>query len=216
MGSLAAGGAAAIGSGAFTSVSAERRVSVNVADDENAYLQLDPTNNADFATTDGNDVLELDFSGVNGQAGDGVNANATTGFGPEFTIKNQGTEPARVVIDKSAVDEALSGDGSLGFYVPFKTDPYDRYDDVDSGATFTTTEPNSQGNVGVILGVGAWVSVAGNLNIDGWESDVSDASITVYGITDNSEFFPNGGPGPDNENGGLRIGVESDDPTSIG
>ena len=209
-----------MGTGAFTSVSANRTVSVDVSDDQNAYLQLRPHPDADFTTTDGNGVLEMDFSGVSGQTGDGVNANATTGFGPEFTIRNNGTSPARVVIDKSAVDGALSGDGSLGFYVPFKTDPYDRYDGINSGATFTTTNPNSSGNVGVVLGVGSYVAVAGNLNIDGWESSVSDASITVYGITDGSERFPNGGPDPDDdgtlENGGLRIGVEADDPASIG
>jgi hypothetical protein len=220
VGSLAAGAAAVTGTGAFTSVSADRTVSVNVEDDQDAYLQLRPTSDADFATTDSNSVLKMDFSGVNGQTGDGVNANATTGFGPEFTIRNNGTAPARVVIDKSAVDDALSRDGSLGFYVPFKTDPYDRYDGVNSGATFTTTNPNSAGNVGVVLGVGAYVSVAGNLDIDGWESSVSDASITVYGITDDSEIFPDGGPDPNDDgtltNGGLRIGVESDDPTSIG
>ncbi|OSO90463.1 hypothetical protein B9H04_17020 [Halorubrum ezzemoulense DSM 17463] len=222
LGALASGSAAAVGTGAFTSVSANRVVSVDVSDDQNAYLQLRPSKYADFTTTDGNGVLEMDFSGVNGQTGDGVNANATTGFGPELTIRNNGTAPARVVIDKSGVDDALSGDGSLGFYAPFKSDPYNRYDGVKSGATFTTTSPNSAGNVGVVLGVGSFVSVAGNLNIDGWESSVSDASITVYGITDDSERFPNGGPnattaddgGPGN--GGLRIGVESDDPTSIG
>ncbi|MDB9292330.1 hypothetical protein PN431_18055, partial [Halorubrum ezzemoulense] len=197
-------------------VEADRTVSVTVSNDENAFLQLDPTADADFATTDGNGVFELDFSGVNGQNGTGVNANATTGFGAEFTIKNQGTEPARVVIDKSAVDDALSGDGGIGFYVPVKSDPTNDFPDGISGATLTTTNPNSRGNVGVILGVGAEVPVAGNLNIDGWESSVSDSSITVYAITDDSERFPNGGPGPDDENGGLRIGVEPEDPTSIG
>ncbi|HKL28377.1 MAG TPA: hypothetical protein VJ898_03820, partial [Natrialbaceae archaeon] len=43
MGSLAAGGAAVMGTGAFNSTDIRREVSVNVADDNQAYVSFDPT-----------------------------------------------------------------------------------------------------------------------------------------------------------------------------
>jgi hypothetical protein len=92
MGSLAAGGAAAVGTGAFTSVSAERTVSVAVAGDSNAYLSLQPT---DERASLNNGELELAFDESNAGAL-GLNPNSRSAFTDLFKIQNQGDNPAYV------------------------------------------------------------------------------------------------------------------------
>jgi hypothetical protein len=99
IGSLAAASATAMGTGAFTSVDAERSVSVAVASDENAFLgldTLDSSNSDEFVSLDGG-TLGIDISETTA-GGTGVNMNARTAFDDMFQITNQGTQQAAVYI----------------------------------------------------------------------------------------------------------------------
>lgn len=82
------GTSAAVGSGAFTSVSADRTVTVSVAGDEQAYLGLEPASgpNEDYARTD-NGLLAVHLDRVNDDASkDGIGgASATTVASPQRT-----------------------------------------------------------------------------------------------------------------------------------
>ena len=83
---------AAVGTGAFNTVSADRDVSVTVADDSEAYLVLDATDNdTDFIDQDpdGQFRIRLDDSVTSGE---GVNPNAVTTIEEAFRIQYQGTE----------------------------------------------------------------------------------------------------------------------------
>jgi hypothetical protein len=95
LGALAAGSAAAVGTGAFTSVTAERTVEINVAGDESAYLGLDPVSNSpnsDFVEVNSEEV-SLDFSSSNSNVdGNGFNPDATTRINDLLRVKNQGTQ----------------------------------------------------------------------------------------------------------------------------
>jgi hypothetical protein len=98
-GSLAAAGAAAVGTGAFTSVEADRSVSVEVADDSDALLALEPADgpNGEYATTDGGTLaVDLSASNPTSVGGQGVNQNAVTRIERVFAIENQGTQPVAV------------------------------------------------------------------------------------------------------------------------
>ncbi|WP_147270892.1 hypothetical protein [Haloplanus salinus] len=102
VGSLAAGAAAVTGTGAFTSVSASRNVSISVAADNNAYLQMkeiDTPNSEAFVDGSGGRSntlsISIDETSANGK---GVNEQAVTFFDDLFSITNQGTEPAWVWI----------------------------------------------------------------------------------------------------------------------
>jgi hypothetical protein len=110
MGSLAAGSAAAVGTGAFTSVQANRNFGVTIADDAQAYLAIEPASgpNGGYAYELGEDVeIELGGGiGAGSPAGDGVNAQALTQIDKIFKIKNQGTQPVNVKIDKSNLESA--------------------------------------------------------------------------------------------------------------
>ena len=91
MGSLAAGGAAAIGSGAFTTMSSgSRAVDIQVAGDANSFIGLRgvaPWANGD--STEGGQ-LALDFAGAFQYSynGEGVNPGSTYRFDDVFAIQN--------------------------------------------------------------------------------------------------------------------------------
>jgi hypothetical protein len=113
LGSLAAGGAATMGTGAFTSVEADRQVDVEVAGDSSAYLALqkaadendDPGANSDaYVDTSGAEV-SLDFSSGNGDVGgDGFNPNAITEVDNLIEVQNQGTQSAYLSVDTADLD----------------------------------------------------------------------------------------------------------------
>jgi hypothetical protein len=118
-GSLAAGSAAAVGTGAFTSVAAKRSVDIDVADDSNALLAFQNANsrNGEYADTSGG-TLSIDISGSNDSImGQGVNDNAQTVFRDVFDIKNQGTNGVFV-----SVNESPDGFGLFADY-PANTEP---------------------------------------------------------------------------------------------
>lgn len=99
LGSIAAGGAAVVGSGAFASVEATRSVGVNVAGDKSAYLGLEAT--SPYAEVQGKQ-LKLDFRS-NNDGGDGVNADAVSTFDGVFRMVNNGPNDLDITIDKSGL-----------------------------------------------------------------------------------------------------------------
>jgi len=99
LGSLAAGSAAAMGTGAFASVEATRSVSVKVAGDESAYLGLEAT--SPYASIQGKQ-LQLEFDD-NHNGGEGVNADAVSTFDGVFRMKNNGPNELDITIDKSGL-----------------------------------------------------------------------------------------------------------------
>jgi len=112
MGSLAAGGAAAIGSGAFSSVEADRSLSVTIADDDTAYLKFDtdlgnsPDNNYEYSEIS-DDEMSISFD-TNDAGGEGVNPNSVTYFDDVFALMNQGTEPVKIWFElNEGLDEYL-------------------------------------------------------------------------------------------------------------
>ncbi|WP_380679440.1 hypothetical protein [Salinigranum sp. GCM10025319] len=142
LGSLAAGGAAIGGTGAFSSVRAERDIDVAVAGDSTAYLGLDASISP-YAQQVGNQlVLKFDGS-TSGQDGDGLNVRADTTFSNVFKIQNNGTNTIRVQLGNDDGSPAIGSlpDGpmavfysdselsspSVGNYTPFAASPAPSY-----------------------------------------------------------------------------------------
>lgn len=104
LGALATGSAAAVGTGAFSSVEATRTMNVQIADDSDAYLQFEtdlgdaPDNNYEYAEINDDGELEIEFA-ENDAGGLGVNPNAVTLFEDVFAIKNRGTEPMEISVE---------------------------------------------------------------------------------------------------------------------
>ena len=106
-GALASGSAAAVGTGAFTSVSAERDISVSVVGDGDAYLRMVP-DGSQYSSSSANGEIEFGF--------DNVNTDATSEFHDVFAIQNQGDQDAAIFLDDgnasaaNSAQEPLKGD----------------------------------------------------------------------------------------------------------
>lgn len=123
-GSLAASGALAVGSGAFTAVSAGRTVSVSVAPDDSALLKLTERGDGRRSFEDG-ETLGFDFPSPDedeygGTDPAGLGTDSVYRFGSDashdesglFDVANQGTEP----VDIYSTDDADSGEPSITMY----------------------------------------------------------------------------------------------------
>ena len=99
VGGAISGAGALLGTGAFSSVSAERTVAVTTAGDASAFLALRPTDrdpattgvdNA-YVTTDSTDTVQLVIGDDDGSHG--LNRRAHTTIRRLITVKNNGTQP---------------------------------------------------------------------------------------------------------------------------
>ena len=108
LGALTTGTAAAVGSGAFTSVEADRDVSVETADDADAYLALTAERD-DIISDDGGDgTLSLDLGAEETEeGGQGFNDDAVTEINDVFTVENQGTQDVDVSLDEEDVQDGV-------------------------------------------------------------------------------------------------------------
>lgn len=126
LGALAAGGAVATGTGAFSATSADRQFSVSVAGDSNAFLGLTPAPGPNGAYADGADdgELELDFTEDNENVGNGIaggsgiNSNAITHFKDVFEVQNQGTQTVKVTVTPIGFFEADNGNALMVLLIP--------------------------------------------------------------------------------------------------
>jgi hypothetical protein len=121
LGTLAGGSALVTGTGAFTSVEANRDVSVQVADDASAFLRMAAAgegNNEYITTNSGELGIDLTSNNPTTAGGKGVNANATTVIADLFEIQNQGTQEIDVEVTPLSFVETSSGDTLIVLVVP--------------------------------------------------------------------------------------------------
>lgn len=109
--------------GAFTTVSADRTATVEVAGDDSALLSIDGAAGAPLAdpVTESDGVAQINLGASNINGADGLNPNAKTQLSPIVNVTNNGEEGVGVTIsvtnvDSGAVDasdvEIISSDGS--------------------------------------------------------------------------------------------------------
>ncbi|MFC4542569.1 hypothetical protein ACFO5R_11630 [Halosolutus amylolyticus] len=110
LGTIVAGGGAALGTGAFSSVEADRTVNISIADDnDSALLALDADGSSDLVTNDGGSGSDLKFNL------DNLNDNATTKVEPAFTITNNGGQDVGVKVQAINTDDGDSVVGAFSF-----------------------------------------------------------------------------------------------------
>jgi hypothetical protein len=115
IGALSGGGALAAGTGAFTSVNADRDVAVQVATDASAYLSIDKvpgSPNSQQHVEQNNGELAINVSTSN-DGGSGVNLDAVTVFEDLFEVGNQGTQDVEVGVTPLSFVEANGGNTTL-------------------------------------------------------------------------------------------------------
>ncbi|CAJ51726.2 hypothetical protein [Haloquadratum walsbyi] len=115
IGSVAAGAAAVTGTGALTSVNAERSIAVDVADDSDAFLAITPqrtSNGSEYASTSDGEI-KFDFTETS-VGGGGLNRNAETIIRDILQVRNQGTQD--LIVGVTGLPEFMSifsDDGSV-------------------------------------------------------------------------------------------------------
>jgi hypothetical protein len=116
LGTVAAGAGVIGGTGAFTSVTANRTVNVQTAGDASAALTLEPTdssNASEYVTAPNNGTIQLDLNGTsdNSASSSGLNQNAKTTIDDLVKITNNGSQDITTlnleITDDSGTD--LSG-----------------------------------------------------------------------------------------------------------
>ena len=109
LGGVVAGGGALLGTGAFTTVEAERTIAVETAGDADAFLGIAPfpdSANADYVTAPEDGTVEIDITGEGTDAvGEGVNEKAVTAIDRLLEVTNNGTQSVAVGFDSQyAID----------------------------------------------------------------------------------------------------------------
>ena len=177
LGSLAAAGAAGMGTGAFSQAEATRSVDVDVANDSDGFLQLNITGDSLESTEyvnyeDGQLSIEIDEVGNSGfaPAGEGLNPDATFDFDNLFQILNATQDDLAVAIDKSGLDNP----DAFTFYGHFTNG--DLVGDRDS-------DWNGQLNSGFGINIGLRVETPDEV-VAGWET--GSISITAVDESDSN------------------------------
>jgi len=191
-GALATGTAAAVGTGAFTSVEANRDVAVNVADDADAFLALNAEegSNADeYVIGEDDGTIELDFTSTDA-GGQGINEDATTIIRELFSIENQGTQDVIVFIDDAPEEPRI------GFFGD--TEELDSVDPAPDGvendgalSNTSALDPNNLDGAGneeaaPILGAGESIDDVGVIIQVGEDEDFEDfdETVTIRALTE--------------------------------
>jgi endonuclease YncB( thermonuclease family) len=146
----------ALGTGAFSNASAQRQMSVRVADDASGLLSLKPTGGPNGAYVDGSgDQVVVGL----GDGDAGLTERAQYQFHDTLAVGNQGTQQLYVWV---TVSSAAFGDDALYAY---------RGDD----AGTQLSETNA-----VALGVGDSLSVGFAVDTTGIETDTYEPTLTVH------------------------------------
>lgn len=122
LGSLVAGGGALLGTGAFTTVTAERTVNVETAGDVNAFLGIEPfetdgedsDNAAEYVDTSG-DTVVID---ITDQGNGGVNEDAITALDRLLKVTNNGTQTVQVGFNDPYAREGGEYDNDVSSGLP--------------------------------------------------------------------------------------------------
>ena len=189
LGGLVAAGGAALGTGAFTTVTAERSVTVNTAGDANALLAFSAANDNPYVEVTGDDddgegVIEINLDGFEDSNSDanstGLNQNAVTTFDELVTITNNGTRAVdSLSFEIDANDSDNDGVLSIvydGSYIEDTDNTDDVISDSDSNNVYTSGDVLSSNiSVGSSENFGLRVDL-----LDGNPSELAeDAAFTL-------------------------------------
>lgn len=151
------GGAFAIGSGAFTSASVNRGVSIDVESDSEGYLSLDPGQKNGEYINNSDNLFNIDLTGSNDSLiGSGLNPDSLFAAEEVFQIQNLGSQAVDVTPSQLAFLNT-DGDNRLLFVIVPETTPKSNFPTV-------SLEVGQAETYGVVALVGG--SGGTELNID--------------------------------------------------
>ncbi|MBB6646637.1 right-handed parallel beta-helix repeat-containing protein [Halobellus ruber] len=179
LGAATAGTSGVVGTGAFTSVSADRSISVAVADDADAFLAMTPSDgpNGEFAETTGDGTIALALTDTDA-GGSGVGTDSIYEFDDVFRIANQGTQTVYVWATLSGGSQF--DDDTLYFY-PNGARSTPLNDGAGSGDEVLGLAPGESAEIGVHIDTGSVptgsdsITATVRADVDEGPSDGSDS-----------------------------------------
>ncbi|WP_239640767.1 hypothetical protein [Haloferax prahovense] len=182
LGALVGGGGALVGTGAFTTVSAAREVSVSTAGDGSAFLQL--TSDSPYVDNTGDTLtLTLDADGNDGNDS-GFNENAVTTLTGVFTIANNSAEGNSVQVglgSGSGPDVPSASDLNTEVTLTVGSDGGE-----DVEITFTLSETGSNGSA-PSLSAGSSVTVDVEIDTTLTSSDAdATGELSIFAVDDSA------------------------------
>jgi hypothetical protein len=195
LGGLVAGGGALIGTGAFTTVEAQRTVNVSTTGDGSAFLGLAAARDNGGFVDDSGDTVIIDLDGgdaADNADGTGINQRAETTFRNLVTVTNNGTQSITslsLTMDVSDDDDDVVEADTFEFTVS-PSDGNGNQDTVSNGSNILTGN-----NVSSSLSSGSSINFGMIIDlIDGGDSQNLPSSatytLTVRAETANSTATP--------------------------
>lgn len=163
LGTTAAGSFSVVGTGAFSSTSADRKADVSIVRNDDAYLRLTAAD-TNFAYTDSNGLLQFEFDGdfrdrAGGtNTGDGLGTDSIYEFADLFHVENQGANNVRVY------GQYRDPDGMKSVKL-FDSDDPER-------SALTESSPSQSIAPGSVLTVGMRIDTHG-IDIDNYETSIA-------------------------------------------
>jgi len=181
LGGLVAAGGAALGTGAFTTVEAQRTVSIDTAGDADAFLGLEVRSDLE-SSTDNNGLIQLDLSSANAS---GLNRQARTVLDKVLLVENNGTQSGVDIgftVDVTDGDSTLvSGDNGAGEIFKFSENTDGNFDPDDADISVSETP------------LGSGEATAYDLEIELRPDEISNSTASTFatGVNDgsNSDSF---------------------------
>ncbi|WP_293031189.1 hypothetical protein [Natronococcus sp.] len=162
-GGTAIAASALVGSGAFTSVEADRDITIDVEDDSDAFLALSAadTSNGDEYVEEEDGIISISITDTDA-GGEGVNRDATTTFDSLLNVENQGTQEVYFGYE--------NGDLTNAGVALYQSDA-----DNGGGLNFDTTPDQiPRLEAGESIEVGLFI-----FDTDAWEDEVGEGGGTV-------------------------------------
>jgi len=203
LGGLVAAGGAALGTGAFTTVTAERTVTVQTTGDANAFLSIQAANrpnnsssppsnsteNEYVSVTDGTVQINLDGSNTDGDSeisSDGLNQNAVTTFRNLLQITNNGTQDISSLNLTMDVANITGSTSSSDVEAAFKFIRGSKTSEIDSGSDILDSGESLSPGQSATFGFVVDLLPEGDSNQSITELPDADYTLIIEALTANS------------------------------
>ena len=185
LGGLAAGGGLIMGTGAFSTVEAERTVSIETAGDADAFLAMEPAREDGAYVTQEDGVIGIDLIG-NDTGASGLTRQAITEFRNLVTVTNQGTQPLESITLTFQDSAPIDLDETFSF--PVNEPESDEFETVENGGNLLSADATPETlTPGSAVVFGITVDLIDGGTDDGDLPDDSEFALTISAETDSSE-----------------------------
>jgi hypothetical protein len=190
IGSLAAGGAAGIGTGAFTA-QANRTARLEAVTDANAYLQMSPIGSTPVVKQQGG-TITFDFGADSGHNGSGMNQNSVFEFTDVLRVKNAGKKDIWMGIYLEDLKNQVTFIDDADAYAHDDPDsPENDGQGLQLGDPYPpviTDSGNTNGNSPVDLTPGEEVDISFKFNVNGNGGTATNIPVYVLGVEKGGQY----------------------------